>query len=148
EQAEVGRVAVTHAVTAGRAVLGDLEPEPVPAGQRGRDRPRGARAGMPGEFGPQRARGGRLTGPRQANGRPHDSGYGPLDVRAQRRGRRMNVQNTMRRHRASLQTRFAFPSGPRYCGTDCPATYCASCPPLAPALRPGKPREFANMTSA
>ena len=94
EQAKVGRVAVAHAVTAGRAVLGDLEPEPVPAGQRGRDRPRGARLGMPGEFGPQRTRGGRLAGPRHANGHPHDSGYGPLDVRAQRRGRRMNVQNT------------------------------------------------------
>jgi len=94
EQAEVGRVAMAHAVAAGRAVLGDLEPEPVPACQRGRDRPGGARVGMPGELGPQRARGGRLTGPWQANRRPHDSGYGPLDVRAQRRGRRMNVQNT------------------------------------------------------
>jgi len=94
EQAEVGRVAMPHAVTAGRAVLGDLEPEPVPAGQRGRDRPRRARVSLPGELGPQRARGGRLAGPRHANGRPHDSGYSPLDVRAQRRGRRMNVQNT------------------------------------------------------
>ncbi len=94
EQAEVGRIAVPHAVTAGRAVLGDLEPEPVPAGQRGRDRPRRARLSLPGELGPQRARGGRLAGPGHANGRPHDSGYGPLDVRAQRRGRRMNVQNT------------------------------------------------------
>src|SRR5262249_61926829 len=40
------------------------------------------------------------------------------------------------------------PLRPRYRGTDCPATYCASCPALTPALRPGKPREFANMTSA
>jgi IMP dehydrogenase len=94
EQAEVGRVAMPHAVTAGRAVLGDLEPEPVPAGQRGRDRPGRARVRLPGEFGPQRARGGRLAGPRHANRHPHDSGYSPLDVRAQRRGRRMNVQNT------------------------------------------------------
>jgi IMP dehydrogenase/GMP reductase len=94
EQAEVGRVAMPHAVTAGRAVLGDLEPEPVPARQRGRDRPRRTRLSLPGELGPQRTRGGRLAGPRHANGRPHDSGYSPLDVRAQRRGRRMNVQNT------------------------------------------------------
>jgi IMP dehydrogenase len=102
EQAQVGRVAVPHAVAAGRAVLGDLKPEPVPAGQRGRDLPRRARVGLPGELSPQRAGGGRLAGPRHANRHPHNSGYGPLDVRAQRRGRRMNVQNTMRRHRASL----------------------------------------------
>jgi len=94
EQAQVGRVAMAHAVTAGRTVLGDLEPEPVPAGQRGRDRAGGARAGLPGKFGPQRARGSRLAGPRQANRHPHNSGHRPLNVRAQRRGRRMNVQNT------------------------------------------------------
>ncbi len=94
EQAQVGRVAVPHAVAAGRAVLGDLKPEPVPPGQRGRDLPRRARVGLPGEFGPQRAGGGRLAGPWHANRHPHNSGYGPLDVRAQRRGRRMNVQNT------------------------------------------------------
>ena len=102
EQAEVGRVAVAHAVAAGRAVLRHLEPEPVPAGQRGRDRSRRARAGLPGELGPQRAGSGRLADPRHTNRRPHNSGYGPLNVRAQRRGRGMNVQNTMRGHRASL----------------------------------------------
>ena len=101
EQAEVGRVAVAHAVAAGRAVLRHLEPEPVPAGQRGRDRARRARAGLPGELGPQRARSGRLADPRHTNGRPHNSGDGPLNVRAQRRGRGMNIQNTMRGHRAS-----------------------------------------------
>jgi IMP dehydrogenase len=102
EQAEVGRVAVAHAVTAGRAVLRHLEPEPVPAGQSGRDRACRARAGLPGELGPQRAGSGRLADPRHTNVRPHNSGYGPLNVRAQRRGRGMNIQNTMRGHRASL----------------------------------------------
>jgi len=102
KDAEAGRVAVAHAVAAGRAVLGHLEPEPVPAGQRGRDRSRRARARLPAEFGPQRARGGRLADPGQVNGRPHNSGYGPLNMRAQRRGRGMNVQNTVRGHRASL----------------------------------------------
>ena len=102
EEAEVGRVAVAHAVTAGRAVLRHLEPEPVPAGQRGRDRSRRARAGLPGELGPQRAGSGRLADPRHTNRGPHNSGDGPLNVRAQRRGRGMNVQNTMRGHRASL----------------------------------------------
>ena len=102
EQAEVGRVAVAHAVAAGRAVLRHLEPEPVPAGQSGRDRARRARAGLPGELGPQRAGSGRLADPRHTNRRPHNSGYGPLNVRAQRRGRGMNIQNTMRGHRASL----------------------------------------------
>ena len=101
EEAEAGRVAVTHAVAAGRAVLRHLEPEPVPAGQRGRDRAGRARAGLPGELGPQRARSGRLADPRHTNGRPHNSGDGPLNVRAQRRGRGMNVQNTVRGHRAS-----------------------------------------------
>jgi IMP dehydrogenase len=52
EDAEVGRVAITHAVAAGRAVLGDLEPEPVPAGQLGRDRSRCTCSRVPGELGP------------------------------------------------------------------------------------------------
>ena len=102
EQTEVGRVAVAHAVAAGRAVLRHLEPEPVPAGQRGRDRARRARVGLPGELSPQCAGSGRLADPRHTNRRPHNSGYGPLNVRAQRRGRGMNIQNTMRGHRASL----------------------------------------------
>ena len=82
EEAKAGRVAVAHAVTAGRAVLCHLESEPVPAGQRGRDRSRRAWAGLPGELGPQRAGSGRLADPRHANRRPHNSGDGPLDVRA------------------------------------------------------------------
>ena len=52
EDTEVGRVAVPYAVTAGRAVLGDLEPEPVPSGQLGRDRSRRAWSRLPGELGP------------------------------------------------------------------------------------------------
>ena len=102
EEAEIGRVAVTYAVAAGRAILRHLEPEPVPAGQRGRDRSGRARAGLPGELGPQRAGSGRLADPRHANGCPHNSGDSPLNMRAQRRGRGMNVQNTMRGHHASL----------------------------------------------
>jgi IMP dehydrogenase len=103
EDTEVRRIAVTHAVTARRAVLCHFEPEPVPAGQRGGDGPRRAGARLPGEFGPQRSWGGRLANPGHANGRPHNSGHGPLDVRAQRRGRGMDVQNTMSGHRASLR---------------------------------------------
>ena len=101
ERAELGRVAVPHAVTAGRGVLGDLEPEPVPPGQRRGDRSGRARPPLPGQFGAERARGGRLADPGHADGRPHYSGYCPLDVRAERRGRGMNVQNTMCGHRAS-----------------------------------------------
>jgi IMP dehydrogenase len=52
ESAEVRRVAVPHAITAGRAVLGDLEPEPVPPGQIGRDGSRRAWSRLPGELGP------------------------------------------------------------------------------------------------
>jgi IMP dehydrogenase len=102
EEAEAGRVAVTQAIAAGRAVLRHLEPEPVPAGQSGRDRSRRTRTGLPGQLGPQRAGSGRLADPGHTNRRPHNSGDGPLNVRAQRRGRGMDVQNTMRGHRASL----------------------------------------------
>jgi IMP dehydrogenase len=101
EDAEVGRVAVPDAITAGRAVLGHLEPQPVPPGQFGRDRSRRTRSRQPGELGPQRPRGSRLADPGHADGRPHYSGYCPLDVRAERRGRGMNVQNTLCGHRAS-----------------------------------------------
>jgi len=101
EDAEVGRVAVTHAVTAGRSVLGDLEPEPVPAGQLGRDRSRGTWPTVPGELSPQRSGGSRLGDPGHSNGHPHYSRNRPLDVRAERRGRGMNVQNTLCGHRAS-----------------------------------------------
>jgi IMP dehydrogenase/GMP reductase len=52
ESAEVRRVAVSHAVTAGRAVLGDLEPEPVPPGQVGRDSSCRTWSRVPGELGP------------------------------------------------------------------------------------------------
>jgi IMP dehydrogenase len=101
EGAEVGRIAVAHAVTARRAVLGDLEPQPVPPGQLGRDRSRRTWPRAPGELGPQRSRGRRLADPGHSYRRPHYSGHCPLDVRAERRGRGMNVQNTLCGHRAS-----------------------------------------------
>jgi IMP dehydrogenase/GMP reductase len=101
EDTEVGRVAVPDAVTAGRAVLGHLEPQPVPPGQFGCDRSRRTWPRLPGELGPQGPGGSRLADPGHANGRPHYPGYCPLDVRAERRGRGMNVQNTLCGHRAS-----------------------------------------------
>ena len=50
EQPEVRRVAVAHGVAARRCFLGDLEAQPVPAREGGRDGARGARPTLPGQL--------------------------------------------------------------------------------------------------
>ena len=88
ERAERRRVAVPDRVTAGAGVLGDLEPEPVPARQRRGDRRRRARACLPAQLGAQGSGRRGLIHPRQADGHAKNPGYCPLDMRASAPGAR------------------------------------------------------------
>src|ERR1035438_8403010 len=82
ERAELRRVAVANGVAARARLLGHLEAEPVPAGQRGHDAPCRAGTSLPAEFGAQRPRRRGLTYPGQAHVHTKYPGRRPLDMRA------------------------------------------------------------------
>ena len=118
EDAEVGRVGEPGALAGHGGVLGDLEAEVVPAAQRGRDGSGRADVPAPGELRAVAAGGRGLRGPVEVHGSAEDSAEGPLDVRAQRGRRRVDVEHAPGRdasgHASLLVIRHradAFPGG-------------------------------------
>ena len=103
ERAQGRRVAVADGIAARAGFLGHLEPQPVPARQRRRDRRRRRRACRASQ-----ARRARVPGDAgwsthgKLDGHAKNPGHCPLDMRAQRRGRRVNLQHAMYGHQTSL----------------------------------------------
>ena len=107
--------AVARGLGAGRGLRGDLEAQEVPAAQRRGELGGGARVAGPGVLRAVGAGLGRLRSTPPAGHAEHAPG-GPLDVRAQRGRRRVDVEHSTvaERGRTDLlffSIRYAFPSG-------------------------------------
>ena len=99
KETKIWRVAVPHGVAAGRRLFGDLEAQPLPARESGGDGISRARLAFPCQLSTKRPGGSRLTDPGHADGGSDGPRHCPLDVRAQRGWRRMNLQNAVNGHR-------------------------------------------------
>src|SRR3954469_765156 len=117
EDTEVGRGRETRSLGARGALLGDLEAQVVPATQGRGEGGSGAGVGRPGVLGAVGARLRRLWGPLHLWGNSEHATGGPLDVRAQRGRRRVDVEHSTSRCSShdgpplAPASRYAFPSG-------------------------------------
>src|SRR5690606_21685434 len=98
---EGGGEAEADTVGAGRRILGGFEAHQFPVAQRRGDSGGGARSAFPMKLGAQHPRRGRLICPLKRNGHTENTCGGPLDVRAQRRRRGVDVENATCGHRTS-----------------------------------------------
>src|SRR5215472_12974390 len=80
EDAQIRGAAVADGVAARTGLLGGLEPQPAPAGQRRRDGRGGAGVPLPVEFGPDHSGRRRLAYPRQAHGHANNPRHCPLHM--------------------------------------------------------------------